>query len=214
MSVAPTVLLMAPTMTNDLGTAVTSDEAGWVGLGMAVNNGGTTQQVSGGFSSDYGGSGGNTVEKSYIHTSKALVTRTISGAEAATATVNSWDSGGVTLNFSAVSALQAYVPYLAFGPASTATKYLKLLAHSSAQSATGVAGVVFQAPTGGAITGAEIGEFTGEAFEGTLEGGKAVLKVPVADFGGTSLTTSDTPVALVRNSTNTTGIVSCTVIEE
>jgi hypothetical protein len=36
----------------------------------------------------------------------------------------------------------------------------------------------------------------------------------VSAFGGGSLTVSDTPVALVRNATNTSGIVSCTVIEE
>lgn len=95
------------------------------------------------------------------------------------------------------------------------TKYLKLLAHSSAASATSIAGVVFSAPTGGNITGTtRYGEFTGAAFEGTLESGQAVLKVAVADFGGSALTTSDTPVALVRNSTYTTGAVSCTVIEE
>lgn len=94
-------------------------------------------------------------------------------------------------------------------------KKLKLLAHSSAASASSVAGVVFSAPTGGAITGTtRYGEFTGKTFEASLESGQAVLKVPVTDFGGAALTTSDTPVALVRNSTNTTGIVSCTVIEE
>jgi hypothetical protein len=96
----------------------------------------------------------------------------------------------------------------------TLTTKLKLLAHSSAASATGVAGVVYAAPTGGNISGARIGEFTGKSFLGPLESGQAVLKVDVADFGGNSLTTSDTPVALVRNSTNTTGIVSCTVIQE
>jgi hypothetical protein len=93
-------------------------------------------------------------------------------------------------------------------------KFLKLLAHSSAQSETGIVGVVFQAPSGSDITGAKIGEFTGAAFESTLESGEAVLKVPVSEFGGGSLTTSDTPVALVRNTTDTTGIVACTVIEE
>jgi hypothetical protein len=95
------------------------------------------------------------------------------------------------------------------------TKKLKLLAHADAQGDSGVAGVVFDAPTGSNITGPnKIGEFTGKTFEASLEGGKAVLKVPVADFGGSALTTSDTPVALVRNATNTTGIISCTVIEE
>lgn len=95
------------------------------------------------------------------------------------------------------------------------TKKLKLLAHADAQGDSGVAGVVFDAPTGSNITGPnKIGEFTGKTFEASLEGGKAVLKVPVADFGGSALTTLDTPVALVRNATNTTGIISCTVIEE
>ncbi len=95
------------------------------------------------------------------------------------------------------------------------TKKLKLLAHADAQGDSGVAGAVWSAPAGSNITGpTKYGEFTGATFEAALEGGKAVLKVPVADFGGSALTTSDTPVALVRNATNTTGIISCTVIEE
>lgn len=91
---------------------------------------------------------------------------------------------------------------------------LKVKVDSSAASASSVAGVVFAAPSGANITGAKIGEFTGKTFEASLESDWAVLKVPVADFGGTSLTTSDTPVALVRNTSNTSGIVSCTVIQE
>ncbi len=91
---------------------------------------------------------------------------------------------------------------------------LKLLAHSSAASATGIAGAVFTAPSGSDIFGDKIGEFSGKTFESSLESGQAVLKVPVVDFGGTALTVSDTPVALVRNTTNTTGAISCTVIEE
>jgi hypothetical protein len=94
------------------------------------------------------------------------------------------------------------------------TKYLKLLAHSSAASASSIAGAVFSEPAGSDIAGDKIGEFTGGAFGSLLEGGQAVLKVAVTEFGGTALTTSDAPVALVRNTSNTTGIVSCTVIEE
>lgn len=124
--------------------------------------------------------------------------------------------GGSTFNM----ATQAGTPTLNSndGPsiqtAAAAVKKLKLLAHSSAQGVSNIAGVVFEAPTGGAITGAKIGEFTSKAFDSSLESGKAVLKVPVADFGGSALTTSSTPVALVRNSTSTTGVVDCTVIEE
>jgi hypothetical protein len=95
---------------------------------------------------------------------------------------------------------------------SAGTKKLKLKTTSNAASATSIQGAVFASSAG--IAGAKIGEFTGKTFEASLESGEAVLKVPVADFGGTSLTTSDTPVATVRNTTHSTGIISCTVIEE
>jgi hypothetical protein len=93
-------------------------------------------------------------------------------------------------------------------------KLLKVLVHASAASATGVNGVVFAAPTGGTLAGAEIGEFTNKAFEGTLESGQAVLRVNVLEFGGSALTTSDLPVVIVRNTTHTTGIVQASIIEE
>jgi hypothetical protein len=94
-------------------------------------------------------------------------------------------------------------------------KKLKLLANASAASAASVTGVVYSAPTGGDITGdTKYGEFTGQTFEAALESGNAVLKVPVTAFDGGALSTSSTPVALARNASYTTGIVSCTVIEE
>lgn len=104
-------------------------------------------------------------------------------------------------------------------PATTGlTRKLKLLAHADAQSKTGVQGVVFEAPTGGNLTGDKIGEFTGRTFEATLESGEAVLKVPVADFGGSALTTSDTPRVEIRyddsGTIKGTAIVPATVIEE
>jgi hypothetical protein len=89
---------------------------------------------------------------------------------------------------------------------------LKLKTTSNAASASGIQGAVFASSAG--IAGTKIGEFTGKTFEVSLELGEAVLKVPVGDFGGGSLTTSDTPVATVRNSTHSTGMVSCTVIDE
>lgn len=106
----------------------------------------------------------------------------------------------------------AWVETATFTTTNTVKK-LKLKIDASAAGATNISGVVWAAQVG-AIAGAEIGEFTGQAFEVALEGGQAVLKVPVSAFGGGSLTVSDTPVALVRNATNTSGIVSCTVIEE
>lgn len=99
------------------------------------------------------------------------------------------------------------------GSAPTVTT-LKMLVHASAASATNVQGVVFQAPTGGEMTGAKIGEFSGESFEASLESGQAVLKVICSAFGGGALTTANTPVAIVRNATNTSGVVPCTIIEE
>lgn len=126
-----------------------------------------------------------------------------------------WTGTGFTLASAGVT--PASTGYQLIGVAFhglTTTRKLKLLAVSSAASASGIAGVVFNAPTGGDITGSKIGEFTGKTFQASLEGGQAVLKVPVSDFGGGSLTPSDEPVALVRNTTDTTGIVSCTVIDE
>jgi len=93
-------------------------------------------------------------------------------------------------------------------------KYLKILMNGSAASTSGVQGIVFQVPTGGNLTGTKIGEFTNKTFEASLENNKAVLKVLTSDFGGGTLTVSDTPVALVKTSTKTSTIVSCTVIEE
>jgi hypothetical protein len=96
-------------------------------------------------------------------------------------------------------------------------KYLKLLCHPSAASASSVAGVVFEPPTGSDITGAKIGEFTAAAFEATTEGAgdaeRAVLLVPTADFGGGSLAADDPVVALVRNASYTTGAIDGTVVE-
>lgn len=106
----------------------------------------------------------------------------------------------------------AWVETTTFTTTNTVKK-LKLKIDASAAGATNISGVVWAAQVG-AIAGAEIGEFTGQTFEVALEGGQAVLKVPVSAFGGGSLTVSDTPDALVRNATNTSGIVSCTVIEE
>lgn len=92
---------------------------------------------------------------------------------------------------------------------------LKLLAHPSALSATGIAGVVCSAPSGSNITGTtRYGEFTGASFEGSLENGQAVLKVVASSFGGGALTTADYPVALVRNTQATTGFVTCSVVDE
>ena len=98
------------------------------------------------------------------------------------------------------------------GTGGVTSKYLKLLAHSSAASATGVEGVVLNS-----TRDTVIGEFTGQAFEAALESGEAVLKIPVADItpdGGT-LGLLDTPIIFAYNATLATiGPGSATVIEE
>ncbi len=117
-------------------------------------------------------------------------------------------SGNITTTLGDVTSSSGYA--IALAPAGGLN--LKGLVHPSAQGVTSVSGVVFNAPSGGDITGTKIGEFTGEAFESALEGGQAVILVPVGSFGGEALSTSSTPVALFRTSTSTTGIVSCTVV--
>ena len=86
----------------------------------------------------------------------------------------------------------------------------------AAAGATGVAGVVFQVDAG--IAGAEIGEFTGAAFEASTVGSgadeRAVLKVPLVEFGGGNLAVNDAVRVFVRNSTHATEIVDATIIEE
>lgn len=136
-------------------------------------------------------------------------------------------TGAKTLNATGLSMATTYYGHLVHTDAATNNSnvvssssftttgnYLKILVHSSAQSASSIEGIVFAAPTGGNITGTEIGEFTGKSFSGSLENGKAVLKVLTTAFGGGSLTTSDTPVVLVRNGSNTTGVIYATIIQE
>lgn len=96
----------------------------------------------------------------------------------------------------------------------TLTRKLKCLVHPDAASVSSVSGVVFEDPTGSDIVGAKIGEFTSASFSGTLESGQAVLKVSCASFGGTSLTTSDTPKVYLQTTTYSSPIFDATVIDE
>jgi hypothetical protein len=125
-----------------------------------------------------------------------------SGTQTNGATGAAADSGSLTLDGT----------YASDHP-SWSTKYLKLFAHSSAASATGVEGVVLNA-----ARDTVIGEFSGQAFEASLEGspGEAVLLIAVADItpNGTTLTTSDTPLVSAYNTTDgTVALGSATVIE-
>jgi hypothetical protein len=93
----------------------------------------------------------------------------------------------------------------------TAGTHIKVRVHPSAIGDTGVEGVVFFNP-GAALTGPEIGEFTGQAFDGTLEAGAAVIKIPVTAFGGTGLVTTDTPVVKLRNADSMSDLIPAEVV--
>lgn len=91
------------------------------------------------------------------------------------------------------------------------TLALKLLTDAAAASAASVEGVVLNA-----ARDTVIGEFSGQTFEASLEGGEAVLLIPVSEItpDGETLTTSDTPIVFAYNTTDATiGPGSATVIE-
>ena len=96
------------------------------------------------------------------------------------------------------------------------TKYVKILADSSAASATGVEVAVYNAPSGSNyVTGTtRYGSVNAQEFEASLESGNAVLKVLASDVGCDGLAAATTVAALARNTTYTTGMVSATIIEE
>ena len=90
-------------------------------------------------------------------------------------------------------------------------KYLKLLVAADVASETGIEGVVLNA-----TRDTVIGEFSGQAFEASLESGEAVLLIPATDItpDGSTLTTSDTPIVFAYNATDSiVGPGSATVIE-
>lgn len=207
MSVAPSVLLCIPTLLTSLG--VLSNDSTY-GLMASVNNAGSTQYGGSTLIEDYGAEPDDAAGQPYCRTTadSALVMMAVDGSEDVVATVSSWDSGGVTLNYSNIGASAFQVPYLAFGVSSTVKK-LKLFAHSSAAGEANIEGVVLT-DTRSVV----IGEFTGQTFETALESGKAVLYVPVSEFGGDGLTISDTPVTFASNANFHTDMTPCTVIEE
>jgi hypothetical protein len=99
------------------------------------------------------------------------------------------------------------------------TRKLKCLVEPAAIGSTVRYGAVFAAPTGAAgskVTGAKIGEFESVAFQtgSGADTGYAVLKVPVADFGGGALSTSDTPVVYLEDVDESTYMFPATVIDE
>lgn len=88
------------------------------GIAAAVNNGGTTQQGSvTGHNKD---NVDPTVARSQASNTKVINTLSDDGSSNVEATVNSWDSAGVTLNYSNVHTYAQYGAYLAFAQAAGA----------------------------------------------------------------------------------------------
>lgn len=115
MAGAPQVLMLLGTRLLDVGVIRINDAAGEVGLGIAVNNAGVTQQMAAAASSQIAIN--PSVSRSYTSASQALVIIDgPAGALKVAATVSSWNNDGVTLNYSVVDAASPRaVAYLAFG---------------------------------------------------------------------------------------------------
>jgi hypothetical protein len=130
-------------------------------------------------------------------------------ADAQQTTATNYDGTDFTINGTSESlTADGIVVYLR---SVSSTKYVKVLAEAVAASETGIEGVVLNA-----TRDTVIGEFSGQAFEASLESGEAVLLIPTADItpDGNTLTTSDTPIVFAYNATDSLiGPGSATVIE-
>jgi hypothetical protein len=113
MAVKPQVLFTFPTRLTSTALTGDSDLAGGFGFGMSCNNNGTTQQ--GAVATSIQNNVSTSVCKSYESPSFGLLGLDHVGTLQRSAVVNSWDSGGVTLNWSAVDASAEEVTGLAFG---------------------------------------------------------------------------------------------------
>lgn len=113
MSVAPQVLFLFSTRLQSSGAIQSDDTAGGHGISIAVNNNGATQQMAA--ASTTQDNVATSVAKCQTSATKALQILDNTGAANVTATLQSWNSDGVTLNYSAVNAAGLKVGYLAFG---------------------------------------------------------------------------------------------------
>lgn len=117
----PSLLLTMPTRLTASNTYDNTDASGECGWGCAVNNNGTTQQMTACISADDAAI--TSVEKSYTTNTKCLVVTDVAGAADVEATLQSWDTDAVTLNFSNVAASAFQIPYLLLGTAVVAPTF-------------------------------------------------------------------------------------------
>lgn len=119
MAVKPQLLITIPTRLTSTTFVGNSDAAGSIGIGISVNNAGTTQQMASAMTEKNAVT--TTVSKCYALNNAALLALNNAGGVVNQATVNSWDSGGVTLNHSAVGASAFEAIGIALGIASNAS---------------------------------------------------------------------------------------------
>jgi hypothetical protein len=112
MAAAPQVSLIFPTRLTSTALA-TDDTTGSFGLCAAVNNSGTTQQMS--IASTVEDNVATTVAKAQNFNNKALAVLDNTGATQALGTVASWNSDGVTYNLSQAPASALEYIGIAFG---------------------------------------------------------------------------------------------------
>lgn len=140
------------------------------------------------------------------------------GAYVQQTTATDWGGADFTITGGTSDAAGSTGLMLALKTASSLTKKVKLLAHSSAATVTtGVSGVVFNAPGGTEIVGSKLAEFTAQGFAAGsgADAGYAVLKVAETDLGGATLPAVGSSLRVyAKTSTNFTPIWTATVIEE
>lgn len=118
MSAAPSCVLWLLSRMTAVGTGSQLDPAGVLGLGVSVNNNGSTQQMYAVAQED--DASDPTVDKCQTGNAESIRILDAAGVADVQATVQSWDSGGVTLNFSNINASAFKIGYLAIGAAAAA----------------------------------------------------------------------------------------------
>lgn len=113
MTGAPILVMTLPTRIQTLNSLDNGDGAGQLGLGIAVNNSGVTQQLCSVLSSD--DAAATTVERSYTANDKVIAITDATGAVDVEATLSTFNADGFTWNFSNVSGLAYLLPYMAIG---------------------------------------------------------------------------------------------------
>lgn len=135
LSVSPQALLTVGSRLTALDTGSTNDSAGGLSVGVAVKNtgSGVTQYATAAVSEDDAlATSGNHAFSQTSNTENIRILD-IAGAADVEATVNSWDAGGITHNYSNINASPLEVVYLALSGAAAVAPTFSVSATVSAQ---------------------------------------------------------------------------------